>query len=282
MNNQKTQLKPGLYIIATPIGNREDISLRALRILKDVDIIACEDTRVSQKLLKFYNISTKTIHYNDHSKEHHRRAIIDDLHNGKSVALTSDAGTPLISDPGFKLVSEVQEAGIYVTTIPGPSALIAALTLSGLPSDRFFFEGFLPAKSKQRQERLLELKNSTYTVIFYEAPRRLCEVLGEVHEIFGENRGVVVVRELTKMHEEVKKGSAISLQEYYQQQAVKGEIVLLISPMVNNLEYDIAGATTLLKDLIKHMSLKDAVKEASDITKLPKNKLYQVALKIVK
>ena len=220
---------PGtLYLVATPIGNLADITHRALQILKDVDLIACEDTRHTRKLLQHYGIDTKTISYHEHNEQQRAAELIDQLKQGKDIAVVSDAGTPSISDPGFRLVRAAIENEVGVVPVPGPSALISALIAAGLPTDEFFFAGFLPARSNARRTRLSELRSVPGTLIFYEAPHRLATTLTDAFEILGE-RDAVVARELTKIHEEVKRGRLSELGVHYaNEENARGEIVVLI------------------------------------------------------
>ena len=220
---------PGtLYLVATPIGNLADITHRALQVLKDVELIACEDTRHTHKLLNHYGINTKTISYHEHNEQQRAAELIDRLKQGSDVAVVSDAGTPSISDPGFRLVRAAIENEIAVVPVPGPSALIAALIAAGLPTDEFFFAGFLPARGSARRARLNELRSVPGTLIFYEAPHRLAETLKDAYEILGE-REAVVARELTKLHEEIRRGRLSELSaDYAEKTDVRGEIVVLI------------------------------------------------------
>ena len=223
-------MTPGtLYLVATPIGNLADITHRALQVLNDVDLIACEDTRHTQKLLNHYGINTKTISYHEHNEQQRVAALIERLQQGTNVAVVSDAGTPSISDPGFRLVRAAIENEIPVVPVPGPSALITALIAAGLPTDEFFFAGFLPSRASARRARLSELQAVPGTLIFYEAPHRLGETLKDVYEILGE-REAVVARELTKLHEEIRRGRLSQLIADYadQKQDLRGEIVVLI------------------------------------------------------
>ena len=220
---------PGtLFLVATPIGNLSDITHRALQVLKDVDLIACEDTRHTHKLLSHYGIGTKTISYHEHNEQQRTAQLIDMLRQGSNIAVVSDAGTPSISDPGFRLVRSAIENDVTVVPVPGPSALISALVAAGLPTDEFFFGGFLPARSNARRARLNELRSVPGTLIFYEAPHRLAATLKDAHEILGE-REAVVARELTKVHEEIKRGRLSKLaSDYADEKDTRGEIVLLI------------------------------------------------------
>jgi 16S rRNA (cytidine1402-2'-O)-methyltransferase len=220
---------PGtLYLVATPIGNLADITHRALQVLNDVDLIACEDTRHTHKLLNHYGLSTKTLSYHEHNEQQRATELIDRLKRGTNIAVVSDAGTPSISDPGFRLVRAAIENDIPIVPIPGPSALITALIAAGLPTDEFFFAGFLPARANARRARLSELQSVPGTLIFYEAPHRLAEALKDAYEILGE-REAVVARELTKLHEEIRRGRLSELTAAYAEKTdIRGEIVVLI------------------------------------------------------
>ena len=217
-----------LYLVATPIGNLADITHRALQVLKDVDLIACEDTRHTHKLLRHYAITTKTISYHEHNEQQRAAHLIDLLKQGSDVAVVSDAGTPSISDPGFRLVRAAIESDVPVVPVPGPSALISALIAAGLPTDEFFFAGFLPSRSNARRAKLNELRSIPGTLIFYEAPHRLAMTLSDAYEILGE-REAVVARELTKLHEEIRRGRLSKLSSHYaDEENPRGEIVVLI------------------------------------------------------
>ena len=223
-------MTPGtLYLVATPIGNLADITHRALQVLNDADLIACEDTRHTKKLLTHYNITTKTISYHEHNEQQRAAELIERLKQGANIAVVSDAGTPSISDPGFRLVRAAIESEISVVPVPGPSALITALIAAGLPTDEFFFAGFLPSRTSARRARLAELQSVPGTLIFYESPHRLAETLKDAYEILGE-REAVVARELTKLHEEIKRGrvSALTADFTDRKQDLRGEIVVLI------------------------------------------------------
>jgi 16S rRNA (cytidine1402-2'-O)-methyltransferase len=221
---------PALYLVGTPIGNLEDITLRALRVLKEVDLIACEDTRQTQKLLSHYGIQTRTVSYHEHNELTKAAELVVDLEGGAKIALVTDAGMPGISDPGFRLISLAIRHHVPVIPIPGASAFLAALVASGLPTDSFRFSGFLPAKSGQRRKLLESVKESPRTQVFYEAPHRLLETLADVCEILGEARHVVVAREVTKLHEEFLRGRAGEILEQLKSRGdVKGEITLLIA-----------------------------------------------------
>ena len=265
---------PGtLYLVATPIGNLADITHRALDVLTNVELIACEDTRHTRKLLQHYGISTKTVSYHDHNEQERARQLIELLREGKDVAVVSDAGTPSISDPGFRLVRAAIENEIAVVPVPGPSALISALIAAGLPTDEFFFGGFLPARSNARRTRLTELRSVPGTLVFYEAPHRLAETLKDALETLGE-REAVVARELTKLHEELRRGRLSELGEHYSREQPRGEIVLLIdrtvletaektniqniSSMVDQLERDGLDHRAALKKAARELGLSRA------------------------
>jgi 16S rRNA (cytidine1402-2'-O)-methyltransferase len=217
---------PKLYLVPTPIGNLKDITLRALEVLKEVDVILAEDTRTSSKLLKHYEISKKLVSYHQHNEHKITERLIESLKNGETMALISDAGTPAISDPGFLLARECIKNDIDIECLPGATAFVPALVNSGLPSDKFVFEGFLPHK-KGRQTRLKILAEETRTIVFYESPHRLLKTLKQFAEYFGEERQVSVSRELTKMHEENIRGTVIELIDYYENHTLKGEIVII-------------------------------------------------------
>lgn len=216
-----------LYVVGTPIGNLEDITLRAIRILKEVDLIACEDTRRTQKLLNVYNIPTRTISYHEHNEMVRAPELVIQMEEGTSIALVTDAGMPVVSDPGFRLVHLAVRHGITVIPVPGASAFVAALAASALPVDKFRFLGFLPAKKGERKKALDELKGAIRTLVFYEAPHRLVEMLKDVRETLGE-REVVIAREVTKVHEEFVRGTIGTALEYFKKKPVKGEITVLI------------------------------------------------------
>jgi 16S rRNA (cytidine1402-2'-O)-methyltransferase len=220
---------PGtLYVVATPIGNLEDLTHRATRILEEVDLIACEDTRHTRKLLNHYGIKTKTVSYHEHNEREQAVKLIDAIKSGTNVAVVSDAGTPGISDPGFRVVNAALEQGVAVVPVPGPTALISALVASGLPSDEFFFGGFLPARSAARRKRLAELTTLQTTLVFYEAPHRIIETLKDACAVLGE-REAVVARELTKLHEEIRRGTLSELVSTFDDDhEPRGEMVLLI------------------------------------------------------
>jgi 16S rRNA (cytidine1402-2'-O)-methyltransferase len=218
-----------LYLVATPIGNLEDITLRALRILKEVDLIACEDTRQTQKLLNHYNIATRTVSYHQHNEAARALELVKDLQQGASIALVTDAGMPGISDPGFRLISLAIQHRVPVVPVPGASAFLSALAASGLPTDSFRFSGFLPAKLGERRAMLEAIKPSPRTQVFYEAPHRILDAMSDVVEVLGSGRPVVIAREITKLHEEFLRGPAAEVLETLKsRETIKGEITLLI------------------------------------------------------
>ena len=216
-----------LYLCATPIGNLEDITFRVIKMLNEVDLIAAEDTRHSSKLLNHYDIKTPMTSYHEHNKEEKGKYLISQLYSGKNIALITDAGTPAISDPGEELVKQAYEAGIKVTSLPGACALVTALTLSGLSTRRFLFEGFLPYENKERKRILSELKDETRTIILYEAPHRLKKTLRELHDTLG-NRPITIVKELTKIHETAWRTSLLEARSAYENKEAKGEHVLIL------------------------------------------------------
>ncbi|HET9533679.1 MAG TPA: 16S rRNA (cytidine(1402)-2'-O)-methyltransferase [Blastocatellia bacterium] len=218
-----------LYLVATPIGNLEDITLRAINVLRDVDLIACEDTRHTRKLLSRYEITKPTISYHEHNERERARELVRKLEAGSDIALVSDAGTPLVSDPGFRLVRESLDRGIRVVPVPGPAAFVAALAASGLPSDEFVFAGFLPPRKGARRARLEEFAGAKTTLIFYEAPHRIRETLEDAREILGD-RPAVLARELTKLYEEFLRGSLSEIASSLEPGDVRGEMVLIVGP----------------------------------------------------
>jgi len=272
-------LAAGLYILATPIGNARDISLRALETLKSCNVIAAEDTRVTSKLLSIHGISKPLIAYNDHNAPQMRPKILGRLAQGELVALVSDAGTPLVSDPGYKLVREAIAAGVHIVALPGPSAVLAGLTLSGLPSDRFLFAGFLPSRSGERKSALEELKGIRATLIFFESAQRLAESLAAMAEVLGD-RACAMTRELTKLHEEVRRGSLTELAAHYEKAgAPKGEVTLLVGPPLEAAP-DIARIDTALKAALAFMPVKAAAELVAGLTDGSRKQLYARALEL--
>jgi 16S rRNA (cytidine1402-2'-O)-methyltransferase len=277
---QAPRLPAGLYIVATPIGNLGDMTLRALETLAGADLIACEDTRVTRKLLDRYGIGTPLTPYHDHNAATARPMLLQRLTAGAAIALVSDAGTPLISDPGFKLVRAAKDSGHPVTALPGPSALLAALTVAALPTDQFFFAGFLPPKQAARRERIAELSRIPATLVFYETGPRLAATLADLASGLG-HREAAVCRELTKLHEEVRRGDLTALAEAYAASEPRGEIVLVVAPPEAAAVSE-ADAEHLLREALARVSLKDAVGEVAAATGLSRRDLYQRALKLAK
>ena len=275
-------LAPGLHIAATPIGNLGDITLRALAALAGADVIACEDTRVTRKLLERYGIATPLTPYHEHNAAEARPKILRRLAAGEAVVLVSDAGTPLISDPGFKLVAAAREAGHAVTALPGASATLAALTVAGLPTDRFFFEGFLPPKEAARRARIAELARLPATLVLFESGPRLGASLADLADGLGP-RAAAVCRELTKLHEEVRPAPLPQLAQHYAREAeTRGEIVLVIAPPPPEAQPAGAEVDELLRQAFVRVSVKDAVSEVAAATGLPRRDVYQRALALAK
>jgi 16S rRNA (cytidine1402-2'-O)-methyltransferase len=270
-----------LYIVATPIGNLEDITFRAVRVLKEADLIAAEDTRHSRKLLSHFGISRPLTSYFDHNKDFKGKYLLEKLAEGVTVALISDAGTPCISDPGYQLVRDAIAAGVTVVPIPGPSAAIVALSASGLPTNRFTFEGFLPNRWGKRRERLAALKDEQGVLIFYESPNRLPETLADMAEILGE-REAVVARELTKIYEEFVRGQLSHLAEQFSGGKVRGEVVILVAPAMEQAATDGPSVAVLLQKLFSSgdISLKDAVKRVVLETGAARGEVYAQALRL--
>ncbi|MBS0470015.1 MAG: 16S rRNA (cytidine(1402)-2'-O)-methyltransferase [Proteobacteria bacterium] len=270
-------LTPGLYVTATPIGNARDITLRALDVLAGCDAIAAEDTRVTSKLLAIHGISKPLTAYNDHNGARERPKLLARLQHGAKIALVSDAGTPLVSDPGYKLVREAIAAGIPVHAIPGASATLTALALAGLPSDRFLFAGFLSPRAGERQTVLDELKAVRSTLIFFESGQRLAEALAQMRDVLGD-RAVVVARELTKLHEEVRRGTLTILAGQYAEEAPpKGEVTLLIGPPVET-GLDTARADALLDKALVFMPVRAAAELVAEALDVPRKAIYERAL----
>lgn len=268
-------LEPGLYIVATPIGNLGDITLRALDILRRCDRVACEDTRVTGKLLKLLGISRPLLRHDDHASENDRARLVKQMQS-EAIALVSDAGTPIISDPGFRLVNEARAAGITITALPGPCAAVAGLTLSGLPSDRFLFAGFLPAKDKARLDFLKDIGAINATLILYESAQRLVRTL-EAIDASMPGREVAVARELTKLHEECRRGSAAELAGHYSDKPPKGEIVLLIGPPVEQAPGD---PDALLLEALKSLKPSQAAAQVARATGHDRKALYDRAMEL--
>lgn len=276
------QIIASLYIVATPIGNLSDMSARAIEVLNDVAVIAAEDTRHSGHLLQHFSINTPMISVHEHNEQQRCETILARLQQGESVALISDAGTPLISDPGYRLVSFIREHDIDVVPVPGSCALIAALSASGLPSDRFAFEGFLPAKQGARRQIIESLANESRTLIFYESPRRLQATLTDMADIFGEQRQACIARELTKLHETIRTKPVSELLEWvasdqYQQ---KGECVLLVEGEQQQIDSSDTEINRMLLILLKELPVKKAAAVTASFLDVSKNKAYDMALKL--
>jgi 16S rRNA (cytidine1402-2'-O)-methyltransferase len=276
-------LAQGLHLVATPIGNLRDITLRALEVLAAADLIACEDTRVTRKLLDHYAIATPLTPYHDHNAAEARPKLIARLAAGAAVALVSDAGTPLVSDPGFKLVRAARAAGHVVTALPGASAVLAALTVAGLPTDRFLFEGFLPAKQAQRRSRIAELARIPATLVLFETGPRIAAALTDLAEGLG-LREVAVCRELTKLYEEVRRGDLATLAHDYAGTAeTRGEFVIVVAPPdAHATVTDAADLDALLQQALARLSVKEAVSEIAAVTGQPRREVYQRALALAK
>lgn len=271
----------GLYLVATPIGNLGDITLRALEVLAGVDIIACEDTRVTRKLMGRYGIETPLTPYHEHNATEARPRLLARLADGQAIALVSDAGTPLISDPGYKLVRAACEAGHTVTALPGPSSVLAALSVAGLPTDRFFFEGFLPVKQAARHKRVAELASIPATLVLFESGSRLAATLTDLAAAFG-NRAAAACRELTKLHEEVRRGDLETLARDYAAGAEsRGEFVVVVAPPADDDETS-DNVDELLLQALRRASVKDAVGEVALATGRPRREVYQRALILAK
>lgn len=272
---------PGLYLVATPIGNLGDITLRALETLAGVDIIACEDTRVTRKLLERFGIRASLRPYHEHNAAEARPALLAALAGGAAIALVSDAGTPLISDPGFKLVREACAAGHSVTTLPGPSSLLAALTLAALPTDRFFFEGFLPARETARRTRLGELARIEATLVLFESGHRIAEALADLADILGP-REAAICRELTKLHEEVRRGLLPELARAAGALETRGEFVIVVGPPPQSGAMPQDQLDNILRAALRRGSVKDAVAETVDLSGRPKREVYARALELAR
>jgi 16S rRNA (cytidine1402-2'-O)-methyltransferase len=271
-----------LYVVGTPIGNLEDMTFRAVRILQSVDVIAAEDTRHTGKLLHHYEIKTPQVSYHEHNRNERLSELLKKLSEGKAIALVTDAGMPGISDPGYELVKACIDAGIQVVPIPGATAGITALSASGLPTDRFVFEGFLPASGQDRQNRLESLQAESRTLVFYEAPHRLRETLQDLANSLGGKRGIVLARELTKMHEEFWRGSIGEAIVHYTHHEPKGEFTLVVAgaqaePLVISED---ALKAELQQIMAQGVSRSQASRQLAQLTKLPRRHLYQLALSL--
>jgi len=284
MNFERKPLAAGLYFVATPIGSARDITLRALDILASADVIAAEDTRTTRKLMEIHGVpleGRQVIAHHDHSDAAAVARLVDIVREGRSLAYCSEAGTPLVADPGYELGKAAAAAGLFVTAAPGPVAAICALTVSGLSSDRFLFVGFLPSGKTQRETEIANLRDMPFTMIFYESPKRLQEMLGSLSDILGPDREAVVCRELTKKFEEVQRGTIADLSDHFGRKQVKGEVVVLVGRK---------GATTVagddvdaaLRTAMATMRLKDAATAVAGALGLPRRQVYQQALALGK
>ncbi|SEW29695.1 16S rRNA (cytidine1402-2'-O)-methyltransferase [Aliiroseovarius sediminilitoris] len=281
MKPQNTQLDPGLYLVATPIGNARDITLRALDVLASADVIAAEDTRTTRKLMDIHGIALngrKLIPYHDHSGDAARAGIVKLIAAGKSVAYASEAGSPLIADPGYALAREMSDGGYYVTALPGASATLAALSLSGLPTDRFLFAGFPPAAKGARATWLAELLPLPTTLVIFESAKRIQKLLAELCSSGAEMRQAAVCRELTKKFEEVKRGTVAELAEMLTEKPIKGEVVIVLDRPGD--VQDEGAMEDLLTKAMEDMSMKDAVNAVAQALGLPRRKVYQAALEL--
>jgi 16S rRNA (cytidine1402-2'-O)-methyltransferase len=279
--DKAANLSPGLYLVATPIGNLEDITLRALRVLKECDLIACEDTRQTQKLLNHYSISTRTTSYHEHNEMTRAAELVVELEQGARIALVTDAGMPGISDPGFRLISLAVRHQVPVVPIPGAAAFLAALVASGLPTDSFRFSGFLPAKVGQRRQALESIRDSPRTQVFYEAPHRVKEALEDIVEVLGPARHVVIAREVTKIHEEFLRGHAGQVLETLKARGdIKGEITLLIGKMEATEQKALPSRASIrqrVEQIIAEEKLdeKAALKRVAKETGMSKSEVYR-------
>jgi 16S rRNA (cytidine1402-2'-O)-methyltransferase len=273
---------PGLYLVATPIGNLGDITLRALQTLASVDLIACEDTRITRRLTERYAIAAELKPYHEHNAATARPKLMERLAQGSSIALVSDAGTPLISDPGFKLVREARAAGHAVIALPGASSVLAALTVAALPTDRFFFEGFLPSKETARRARLTELAQIDATLVLFESGNRVQDTLVDLADIMG-LREAAICRELTKLHEEVRRAPLVELARDADALETRGEFVLVIGPPAADAQAMTADALDdLLRSTLENHSVKDAVAHAVELSGRPRRAVYARALELAK
>jgi len=276
-HDRNAALPPGLYVTATPIGNLGDVTERAVRVLKAADHVLCEDTRVAGVLMRHLGVSTPLTPYHDHNESRMLATVLGWLEGGAAVALISDAGTPLISDPGYRLVRAVQDAGFRAVSIPGACAAIAGLSISGLATDRFFFEGFLPAKAKARRDRLAQLRAVPATLVFYESPRRLAATLEAMADVLGE-REAAIGREITKAFEEVRRAPLSELAAHYRTAgAPRGEIVLMVAAP-QEAEPDLDLVDSRLRAALGEMRLKDAVDHVTAETGASRREVYQRAL----
>ena len=280
MNFQVKPLSAGLYFVATPIGSARDMTLRGLDILASADLIAAEDTRTARKLMEIHGVplnGRKVVAFHDHSGEGAVARLISDIQDGKSVVYVSEAGTPLVADPGYELGRAAIAEGLSVTSAPGASAVLAALTVAGLPTDRFAFVGFLPASKQQRETQIASLRNLPFTLVFYESPKRVGEMLGNLRDVLGEDREAVVCRELTKKFEEVVRGTLGELAAAFGPRQVKGEVVVLVG-RAGAVDVDDNDINAALIEAMKTMRVKDAATVVAGALGLPRRQVYQIAL----
>lgn len=280
MRSEATGPVGTLYVVATPIGNLEDITARALRVLGEVDLIAAEDTRHSRKLLNYFGINTPLISCHEHNEQQRQERLLGRLLGGESIALISDAGTPAIADPGYRLVRACHAAGVPVTPVPGASALLAALSAAGEPTDRFVFEGFLPARAAAREESLRAVRDEPRTVVCYETPHRLLAALAAMAVVWGPERPLVVARELTKLHEELFRGTVNQAQTHFGATRVRGELVLILPPYAA--EAPVRDLAAVLHELLigRKLPRKEAVKQVAKEFGVARSEVYRVSLTI--
>lgn len=274
-------LPPGLYVVATPIGNLGDITLRAIAVLARADLILCEDTRHSRTLLAHYAIDTTTRPYHEHNAARERPRVLAELAAGRRIAIISDAGTPLVSDPGWKLVREALDAGLRVEALPGASATLTALAVGGLPTDAFLFAGFLPPRSGARRSRIAELASVPATLVFFEAPSRVAETIEDLAAVLGGARAAALARELTKLHEELRRAPLGELAAALEGQSIKGEAVILVGPP-QEAEVSDEAIAARLSEALGEMSLRDAAKAVSEMLGVAKSRVYDIGLKLRK
>jgi len=282
MNHKLVKLEAGLYLVATPLGSARDITLRALDILASADVLAAEDTRTARKLLDIHGVplaGRRIITYHDHSNASDRQRVLNNINEGKSVAYISEAGTPLIADPGYQLVRDARQANMPVLSAPGPAACIAALTIAGLPTDQFHFAGFLPPQQTARQKSLVELMPLRATLVLYESPKRLNALLADIEFVGGSERNVAVCRELTKKFEDVRIGPVNTLRAFYEAKPAKGEIVVLIGAGEDTKVDEIDLEAALVHAMLS-LRVKDAADAVAGAYGLPRRKIYQMALRL--
>ena len=282
MNHKLVKLEAGLYLVATPLGSARDITLRALDILASADVLAAEDTRTARKLLDIHGVpleGRRIIAYHDHSNAGDRQRVLNNINEGKSVAYISEAGTPLIADPGYQLVRDARQANMPVLSAPGPAACIAALTIAGLPTDQFHFAGFLPPQQTARQKSLVELMPLRATLVLYESPKRLNALLEDIEFVGGSERNVAVCRELTKKFEDVQIGPVSTLRAFYEAKPAKGEIVVLIDAGEDAKVDEIDLEAALVQAMLS-LRVKDAADVVAGAYGLPRREIYQIALRL--